>query len=220
MAARANHEHRGDGSSLRSLAVKYLCLDRDRTPCSLRRNVPQPFLPVLFARPHRRRRRRPDPALPARTLFSKGQLEVAENAKDRRLADLCFFLRQASLSSAGGLSGCSIMSFLTRSGCGASADVLCPPNPAGLTLTVLHLRLMNPPTVLKAKLGDSATSSRVYPNSIAATAPARTVAAGCRRQGFSSRSPGRWLASLDNGNAWRPHDVRHYSGNWIIRQLQ
>ena len=50
------------------------------------------------------------------------------------------------------LSGCSATSFLTRSVCGASTNVLWPPNLAGLTLPVSRLRLMNPPTVLKAKL--------------------------------------------------------------------
>jgi hypothetical protein len=83
---------------------------------------------------------------------------------------------------------------------------MCPPNLAGLTLPVLHLRLMNLPTMLKANLYDSATCSRLCPNcqsackictpnnspnSIAATAAARTVAAGCRRQGFGSRWPRR-----------------------------
>src|SRR5215831_9923574 len=43
----------------------------------------------------------------------------------------------------------------------------------GLTLPVSRLRLMNPPTVLKAKLYNSATSSRVCPDSIAATARSR-----------------------------------------------
>ena len=50
------------------------------------------------------------------------------------------------------LSGCSATSFLTRSVCGASTNVLWPPNLAGLTLPVSRLRLMSPPPVLKAKL--------------------------------------------------------------------
>jgi hypothetical protein len=57
--------------------------------------------------------------------------------------------------------------------CGASANVLWPPNLAGSTLPVSRLRLMNPPTVLKAKLYNSATSSRVCSDSIAATARSR-----------------------------------------------
>src|SRR5215469_2740649 len=43
----------------------------------------------------------------------------------------------------------------------------------GLTLPVSRLRLMNPPIVLKAKLYNSATSSRVCPDSMAATARSR-----------------------------------------------
>src|SRR5215470_4583378 len=50
---------------------------------------------------------------------------------------------------------------------------LCPPNLAGLTLPVSRLRLMNPPTVLKAKLYSSATSSRVKPASMSATTRSR-----------------------------------------------
>jgi hypothetical protein len=42
-----------------------------------------------------------------------------------------------------------------------------------LTLPVSRLRLMNPPMVLKAKLYNSATSPRVCPDSIAATARSR-----------------------------------------------
>src|SRR5262249_38762601 len=84
-----------------------------------------------------------------------------------------FSLAKRALSSASVLSGCSATRFLTRSVCGASANVLWPPNLVGLTLPVSRLRLMNPPTVLKAKLYNSATSSRVSPASIAATAHSR-----------------------------------------------
>jgi hypothetical protein len=57
--------------------------------------------------------------------------------------------------------GCSATNALTRSACGARVKVLCPPNLSGSTLPVSRLRLMNRPTVLKAKLYSSATSSRV-----------------------------------------------------------
>ena len=56
---------------------------------------------------------------------------------------------------------------LNQIGVRASTNVLWPPNLAGLTLPVSRLRLMNLPTVLKAKLYNSATSSRVCPDSIA-----------------------------------------------------
>ena len=41
------------------------------------------------------------------------------------------------------------------------------------TVPVSRLRLMNPPAVLKAKLYNSATSSRLWPDCIAATARSR-----------------------------------------------
>jgi hypothetical protein len=44
---------------------------------------------------------------------------------------------------------------------GSSEKVLYPPNLSALTLPVSRLRLMNPPTVLKAKLNSSATLTGV-----------------------------------------------------------
>jgi len=106
-------------------------------------------------------------------LFLKGSLRWR---KKREIADwltFTFSFARRALSSASVLSGCSAMSALTRSVCGTRANVLCPPNLAGLTLPVSRLRLMNPPTVLKAKLYSSATSSRVKPASMSATTRSR-----------------------------------------------
>src|SRR6516164_1846796 len=106
-------------------------------------------------------------------LFLKGSLRWRIKRKIADWLTFTFSFAKQAFSSASVLSGCSATSFLTRSVCGTSAKVLWPPNLAGLTLPVSRLRLMNPPTVLKAKLYNSATSSRVCPDSIAATARSR-----------------------------------------------
>jgi hypothetical protein len=126
-------------------------------------------LGCAFRKASRWPRRPPGPVRPRGHSFLNGSSRLAEETKDRRLADLYLFLRQASLRSASLLYGCSATSFLTSSVRGASANVLWPPNLAGLTLPVSRLRLMNPPTALKAKL----YNSWVCPDSIAATGRSR-----------------------------------------------
>ena len=77
-------------------------------------------------------------------LFLKGSLRWR---KKREIADwltFTFSFARRALSSASVLSGCSAMSALTRSVCGTRANVLCPPNLAGLTLPVSRLRLIEP----------------------------------------------------------------------------
>jgi hypothetical protein len=63
--------------------------------------------------------------------------------EERKIADWLTFIfsfAKRALSSASVLSGCSVMSFLSRSVCGASANVLWPQNLGGLTLPVSRLR--------------------------------------------------------------------------------
>src|SRR5215470_16872321 len=93
-------------------------------------------------------------------LFLKVKLRWWRNREIADLLTFTFSFASRALSSASVLSGCSATNALTRSACGARVNVLCPPNLPGSTLPVSRLRLMNRPTVLKAKLYSSATSSR------------------------------------------------------------
>src|SRR5215470_894961 len=94
-------------------------------------------------------------------LFLKVKLRWWRNREIADLLTFTFSFASRALSSASVLSGCSATNALTRSACGARVNVLCPPNLPGSTLPVSRLRLINRPTVLKAKLYRSATSSRV-----------------------------------------------------------
>src|SRR5262249_54331066 len=95
------------------------------------------------------------------TLFLNGSLRWR---RKRKIADWLAFIfpfPTRALSPTSVLPGCPPTVFLTRSVGGASEIFLWPPIWAGLTLLVSRLRLMTPPIVLKAKLYNSATSSRV-----------------------------------------------------------
>jgi hypothetical protein len=64
----------------------------------------------------------------ADTLFLNGSLRWRRKRKSADWLTFTFSFAKRALSSASVLSGCSAMSFLTRSACGASANVLWPPN--------------------------------------------------------------------------------------------
>jgi hypothetical protein len=69
-------------------------------------------------------------------LFLNGSLRWRRKRKIAVWLTFVFSFAKRVLSSASVLFGCSATSFLTRSVCGASANVLWPPNLAGLTLPV------------------------------------------------------------------------------------
>src|SRR5260221_4798733 len=95
------------------------------------------------------------------TLFFKGQVDVVEEPRNPRLAHLHLFFRQANLKLCKRTIRLFRYKLLNPICMWLKREVLYPPNLSGLTLPVSRLRLMNPPTVLKAMLYSSATFTRL-----------------------------------------------------------
>src|SRR6266404_5425970 len=95
------------------------------------------------------------------TLFSKGQVDVVEEPRNPRLAHLHLFFRQANLK----LCKSTIRLFrdkLLNPICmWLKRESLVPAELVWTDTAVSRLRLMNPPTVLKAMLYSSATFTRL-----------------------------------------------------------